>query len=160
MTLETAGVQAALDRFLALHPKLIDLSLDRLDALLEDLGRPERRMPPVVHVAGANGKGSTLACLKARLEAAGKSVHVYTSPHLVRFAERIQLNGEIIADEALLDVLTRVQEANGDVPGTFFELTTAAAFLAFSETPAEQEANMFAPELATIRTVEVEQFCS
>ncbi|MGB1146675.1 MAG: bifunctional folylpolyglutamate synthase/dihydrofolate synthase [Alphaproteobacteria bacterium] len=137
MTLETAGVQAALDRFLALHPKLIDLSLDRLDALLEDLGRPERRMPPVVHVAGTNGKGSTLAFLKAMLEAAGKSVHVYTSPHLVRFAERIQLNGEIIADEALLDVLTRVQEANGDVPGTFFELTTAAAFLAFSETPAD-----------------------
>lgn len=133
----TAGIEAALDRFLALHPKLIDLSLDRLDALLQDLGRPERRMPPVVHVAGTNGKGSTLAFLKAMLEAAGKSVHVYTSPHLVHFAERIQIQGQVISDEALLDVLTRVQEANGDHPGTFFELTTAAAFLAFSETPAD-----------------------
>ena len=133
----TSGIQAALDRFLALHPKLIDLSLDRLDALLDDLGRPERRLPPVVHVAGTNGKGSTLAFLKAMLEAAGKSVHVYTSPHLVHFAERIQLRGEIISDAALLDVLNRVQAANGDQPGTFFELTTAAAFLAFAETPAD-----------------------
>ena len=134
---EDESVKAALDRFLALHPKLIDLSLDRLDALLDDLGRPERRMPPAIHVAGTNGKGSTLAFLKAMLEAAGKSVHVYTSPHLVRFAERIQLAGETISDAALLDVLTRVEAANGDVPGTFFELTTAAAFLAFSETPAD-----------------------
>jgi len=134
---EEASVKAALDRFLALHPKLIDLSLDRLDALLEDLGRPERRMPPAIHVAGTNGKGSTLAFLKAMLEAAGKTVHVYTSPHLVRFAERIQLAGETISDAALLDVLTQVETANGDVPGTFFELTTAAAFLAFSQTPAD-----------------------
>lgn len=134
---EDAGVKAALDRFLALHPKLIDLSLDRLDALLEDLGRPERSMPPAIHVAGTNGKGSTLAFLKAMLEAAGKTVHVYTSPHLVRFAERIQCAGETISDAALLDVLQRVEAANGDQPGTFFELTTAAAFLAFSETPAD-----------------------
>ena len=134
---EDESVKAALDRFLALHPKLIDLSLDRLDALLEDLGRPERRMPPVIHVAGTNGKGSTLAFLKAMLEAAGKTVHVYTSPHLVRFAERIQLAGETISDAALLDVLTRVETANGNEPGTFFELTTAAAFLAFAETSAD-----------------------
>ena len=134
---EDESVKAALDRFLALHPKLLDLSLDRLDALLEDMGRPERRMPPAIHVAGTNGKGSTLAFLKAMLEAAGKTVHVYTSPHLVRFAERIQLAGQTISDAALLDVLTRVEAANGDVPGTFFELTTAAAFLAFSETPAD-----------------------
>ncbi|MEC8153379.1 MAG: bifunctional folylpolyglutamate synthase/dihydrofolate synthase [Pseudomonadota bacterium] len=137
MSLEPAGVQAALDRFLALHPKLIDLSLDRLDALLEDLGRPERAMPPAIHVAGTNGKGSTLAFLKAIIEASGKTAHVYTSPHLVRFAERIQLRGQTISDERLLDVLTRVQDANGDQPGTFFELTTAAAFIAFSETPAD-----------------------
>ena len=137
MMYEDESVKAALDRFLALHPKLIDLSLDRLDALLEDMGRPERRMPPAIHVAGTNGKGSTLAFLKAMLEAAGKTVHVYTSPHLVRFAERIQLAGQTISDAALLDVLTRVEAANGDVPGTFFELTTAAAFLAFSETPAD-----------------------
>ena len=134
---EDESVKAALDRFLALHPKLIDLSLDRLDALLEDLGRPERQMPPAIHVAGTNGKGSTLAFLKAMLEADGKTVHVYTSPHLVRFAERIQLAGETISDAALLDVLTRVERANGDLPGTFFELTTAAAFLAFAETPAD-----------------------
>lgn len=137
MSLEPAGVQAALDRFLALHPKLIDLSLDRLDALLEDLGRPERAMPPAIHVAGTNGKGSTLAFLKSIIEASGKTAHVYTSPHLVRFAERIQLRGQTISDERLLDVLTRVQDANGDQPGTFFELTTAAAFIAFSETPAD-----------------------
>lgn len=137
MSLEPAGVQTALDRFLALHPKLIDLSLDRLDALLEDLGRPELRMPPAIHVAGTNGKGSTLAFLKAIIEASGKTAHVYTSPHLVRFAERIQLRGQTISDDRLLDVLTRVQDANGDQPGTFFELTTAAAFLAFSETPAD-----------------------
>ena len=137
MSLEPAGVQAALDRFLALHPKLIDLSLDRLDALLEDLGRPERTMPPAIHVAGTNGKGSTLAFLKSIIEASGKTAHVYTSPHLVRFAERIQLHGQTISDERLLDVLTRVQDANGDQPGTFFELTTAAAFIAFSETPAD-----------------------
>ena len=137
MSLEPAGVQAALDRFLALHPKLIDLSLDRLDALLEDLGRPELSMPPAIHVAGTNGKGSTLAFLKAIIEASGKTAHVYTSPHLVRFAERIQLRGQTISDDRLLGVLTRVQDANGDQPGTFFELTTAAAFLAFSETPAD-----------------------
>ena len=137
MSLEPAGVQAALDRFLALHPKLIDLSLDRLDALLEDLGRPERTMPPAIHVAGTNGKGSTLAFLKSIIEASGKTAHVYTSPHLVRFAERIQLRGQTISDERLLDVLNRVQDANGDQPGTFFELTTAAAFIAFSETPAD-----------------------
>ena len=137
MSLEPAGVQAALDRFLALHPKLIDLSLDRLDALLEDLGRPECAMPPAIHVAGTNGKGSTLAFLKSIIEASGKTAHVYTSPHLVRFAERIQLRGQTISDERLLDVLNRVQDANGDQPGTFFELTTAAAFIAFSETPAD-----------------------
>lgn len=134
---EDESVKAALDRFLALHPKLIDLSLDRLDALLEDLGRPEHRMPPAIHVAGTNGKGSTLAFLKAMLEADGQTVHVYTSPHLVRFAERIQLAGQPISDAALLDVLTRVETANGDQAGTFFELTTAAAFLAFAETPAD-----------------------
>ena len=137
MSREPAGVQEALDRFLALHPKLIDLSLDRLQDLLELLGRPERAMPPAIHVAGTNGKGSTLAFLKAMIEAAGKTAHVYTSPHLVRFAERIQLGGEIITDDHLMDVLSRVQEANNDRPGTFFELTTAAAFIAFSETPAD-----------------------
>ncbi|MCG8694527.1 MAG: bifunctional folylpolyglutamate synthase/dihydrofolate synthase [Minwuiales bacterium] len=122
---------------MALHPKSIDLSLDRMWGLLERLGNPHQHLPPVIHVAGTNGKGSVLAYLRAMLEAAGKSVHVYTSPHLVRFAERVRLAGEIIDEDHWSAVLERCETLNGDAPVTFFEVTTAAAFLAFSETPAD-----------------------
>jgi len=101
------------------------------------LGRPERRLPPVIHVAGTNGKGSTIAFLRAMAEAAGLRVHVFTSPHLVRFAERIRLAGALISEDQFADLLARAEAANGGEPITFFEITTAAAFLAFSETPAD-----------------------
>jgi dihydrofolate synthase/folylpolyglutamate synthase len=128
---------AALERLKQLHPVLIDLSLGRMQRLLEALGNPERRLPPVVHVAGTNGKGSTIAFLRAIAEAAGLKVHVFTSPHLVRFNERIRLSGELIGDEHLADVLARVEAVNASEPITFFEITAAAAFQAFSETPAD-----------------------
>lgn len=128
---------AALMRLKALHPKSIDLSLGRMERLCAALGDPQTRLPPVVHVAGTNGKGSTLALLRAMAEAAGLKVHVYTSPHLVRFAERIRLAGTLIDETHLSAVLDRVEAANAGNPITFFEVTTAAAFLAFSETPAD-----------------------
>ncbi|MDX2289259.1 MAG: folylpolyglutamate synthase/dihydrofolate synthase family protein [Hyphomicrobiaceae bacterium] len=125
-----------------LHPKLIDLSLGRIERLLAKLGQPHAKLPAVVHVAGTNGKGSTTAFLRAMLEAAGARVHVYTSPHLVRFHERIVLadgpgRSAPIPEAALVDVLTRTQAANGGDDITQFEITTAAAFLAFSEVPAD-----------------------
>jgi dihydrofolate synthase / folylpolyglutamate synthase len=125
-----------------LHPKLIDLSLGRIERLLAKLGNPHLKLPPVVHVAGTNGKGSVTAYLKAMTEAAGKSVHVYTSPHLVRFHERIELAGAdgkaaAISEEGLVDVLTRTQAVNDGDDITQFEITTAAAFLAFAENPAD-----------------------
>jgi len=125
-----------------LHPRLIDLSLGRVERLLGKLGNPQDRLPPVIHVAGTNGKGSVCAFLKAILEAAGRRVHVYTSPHLVRFHERISLAGpdgisRPIGEQALVDVLTRTREINKGDDITQFEITTAAAFLAFSETPAD-----------------------
>lgn len=126
-----------LDRLKGLHPKVIDLSLDRMHRLLAALGHPERRLPPVVHVAGTNGKGSTVAFLRAMLEAAGYRVHVYTSPHLVRFHERIRLAGRLIDDDRLAALLEECEEANDGAPITFFEVTTAAAFLAFSRVPAD-----------------------
>lgn len=132
-----ANSDVILERLLELHPKIIDLSLDRVERLLAAVGNPERHVPPVVHVAGTNGKGSTIAFLRAMLEAAGYSCHVYTSPHLERFHERIVLAGETIAEDRLADYLARCEEANGGEPITFFEITTAAAFLAFSETPAD-----------------------
>lgn len=128
---------AALERLKALHPKLIDLSLDRMRRLCAVLGDPQDRLPPVIHVAGTNGKGSTVAFLRAMAEAAGLSVHVFTSPHLVRFAERIRLAGTLITDDHLADVLDRVEQANAGRPITFFEITTAAAFVAFAEVPAD-----------------------
>jgi dihydrofolate synthase/folylpolyglutamate synthase len=128
---------AALARLQALHPKLIDLSLDRMRRLCVALGDPQDRLPPVIHVAGTNGKGSTVAYLRAMAEAAGLKVHVFTSPHLVRFAERIRLAGTLISDEHLADVLDRVEAANAGLPITFFEITTAAAFVAFAEVPAD-----------------------
>ncbi len=130
-------VDAALARLTLLFPKLIDLSLDRMHRLLGDLGHPEQRLPPVIHVAGTNGKGSTVATMRAVLEASGYKVHVYTSPHLVRFAERIRLVGDLIDETLLLSLLEHVEEANAGKPITFFEVTTAVAFLAFARIPAD-----------------------
>jgi len=125
-----------------LHPSLIDLSLGRIERLLGALGNPQDKLPPVVHVAGTNGKGSVLAILKAILEASGNRVHTFTSPHLVRFHERIHLaNGEgsstEISEDVLVDVLSRTEAANDGAPITFFEITTAAAYLAYSEFAAD-----------------------
>lgn len=128
---------AALGRLRLLHPKLIDLSLGRMHRLCAALDNPQRRLPPVVHVAGTNGKGSTVALLRAIAEAAGLRVHVFTSPHLVRFAERVRLAGTLIAEDHLADVLERVERANGGEAITFFEITAAAAFQAFSEVEAD-----------------------
>ncbi|SEN20616.1 bifunctional folylpolyglutamate synthase/dihydrofolate synthase [Palleronia pelagia] len=133
----TAGSDAILDRLMALHPKVIDLSLDRMHRLLAQLGHPERSLPPVVHIAGTNGKGSTLAMIRAGLESAGHRVHAYTSPHLARFHERIRLNGALISEPDLAALLDEVETANGGEPITFFEVTTAAALLAFARTPAD-----------------------
>jgi len=133
----TADTDLVLERLTKLHPKIIDLSLDRVWRLLEKTGHPERRLPPVVHVAGTNGKGSVIAYLRAMLEAAGKRVHVYTSPHLVRFHERIRLNGTLISEPDLLRLLEECEAANGGTPITFFEITTCAAFLAFARVPAD-----------------------
>lgn len=126
-----------LARLLTLHPKSIDLSLERLERLLAALGNPETKLPPVVHIAGTNGKGSTVAFLRAFVEAAGLRAHVYTSPHLVKFNERIRVAGQIISDDALNAVLEECERINAGAPITFFEITTAAAFLAFSRTPAD-----------------------
>ena len=126
-----------LGRLQSLHPKIIDLSLDRMHHLLSIVGNPERRLPPVVHVAGTNGKGSTIAFLRAILEAAGHRVHVYTSPHLVRFNERIRLAGQEIDDETLASILEECEAANAGRPITYFEITTVAAFLAFARVPAD-----------------------
>jgi len=133
----SAGTDLVLERLTKLHPKIIDLSLDRVWRLLEKIGHPERQLPPVVHVAGTNGKGSVIAYLRAMLEAAGKRVHVYTSPHLVRFHERIRLNGTLISEPDLLRLLEECETANGGTPITFFEITTCAAFLAFARMPAD-----------------------
>jgi len=124
-------------RLMARHPQKIDLSLDRIRALLAAVGDPQNRLAPVVHVAGTNGKGSTVALLRAMAEAEGLSVHVYTSPHLVRFNERIRLAGRLIEDRALTDILDRLEAVDGDITATVFEMTTAAAFVAMAETPAD-----------------------
>ena len=124
-------------RFAPLHPRRVDLSLGRIERLLGDLGSPHKRLPPVAHVAGTNGKGSTIAFMRAALEAAGKRVHVYTSPHLVRFNERIRLAGALVDDERLGEALDRCEAANAGQSISVFEIATAAAFLLFSETPAD-----------------------
>jgi dihydrofolate synthase/folylpolyglutamate synthase len=131
------GVDDVLQRLLLLHPKLIDLSLDRVRRLLAALGDPHRHLPPAIHVAGTNGKGSTIAFLRACLEAAGYRVHVYTQPHLVRFNERIRLAGELIGDDALIALLEECERVNAGASITYFEITTAAAFLAFLRMPAD-----------------------
>jgi len=119
------------------HPKVIDLSLDRINRLLELLGNPQNSLPPIVHVAGTNGKGSTLAFARAIAEAAGLKVHVYTSPHLIKFNERIRIAGKLINDQDLLNLMTEVEYINDGRPITFFEITTAIALLAFSRTPGD-----------------------
>lgn len=122
---------------MTLHPKVIDLTLARVDRLLAALGNPERSIPPVVHIAGTNGKGSTQAMIRAGLEAGGDRVHAYTSPHLARFHERIRLAGELISEPALTALLDECVRVNGPDEITFFEITTCAAFLAFARTPAD-----------------------
>ncbi len=128
---------AILARLMQLHPKVIDLSLDRMHRILAALGNPERSIPPAIHIAGTNGKGSTQAMIRAGLESAGKRVHAYTSPHLAQFHERIRLAGELISEADLAAALEECEAANAGAPITFFEITTAAAFLAFSRTPAD-----------------------
>ena len=130
------AVQAQLDRLTALSPGADILGLERITALLSRLGDPHLSLPPVFHVAGTNGKGSTCAFLRAAIEASGHSVHVYSSPHLVRFNERIRLAGSLIEDDALAALLAEVLDHAADLNASFFEVTTAAAFLAFARTPA------------------------
>jgi dihydrofolate synthase/folylpolyglutamate synthase len=131
------GVQRQLKRLAFLSPGADILGLDRITVLLARLGNPERDLPPVLHVAGTNGKGSTCAFLRAAIEAAGLTVHAYTSPHLVRFNERIRVGGSLIGDELLADLLAEVLDSAGDMEPSFFEATTAAAFLAFARNPAD-----------------------
>lgn len=126
-----------LERMMALHPKVMDLVLDRMWRLLNALGNPERDLPPVIHLAGTNGKGSTQAMIRAGLEQAGHTVHAYTSPHLARFHERIRLAGDFIEEDALTAVLDECYAANGGETITYFEITTCAALLAFARTPAD-----------------------
>jgi len=137
MSVAASTSDAILERLLSLHPKRIDLVLTRVERLLDALGNPERHLPPIVHVAGTNGKGSVCAFSRAMLEAQGLRVHVYTSPHLVKFHERIRLAGQLISEEELTAVLDECERANESQPITFFEITTAAAFLAFSRHPAD-----------------------
>ncbi len=136
-----ADIKAMLASLQALHPRAIDLSLERIEGLLDRLGRPQDRLPPVIHVAGTNGKGSTVAFMRAMLEADGKSVHVYTSPHLVRFNERIRLGkiggGQLVSDEQLAGAIEHVQTVNDGHPVTYFEATTAIAIHLFAEAEAD-----------------------
>jgi dihydrofolate synthase/folylpolyglutamate synthase len=127
-------IAARLER---LHPRLIDLSLDRLRILLDRLDHPERRLPPIIHVAGTNGKGSTCAFVRAMTEAAGQRVHVYTSPHLVRFNERIRIAGTLVPDDRLIPAMERIERINDNGPITVFEVITATAFELFAETAAD-----------------------
>ena len=131
------GVQAQLDRLDKLSPAGDRLGLDRISALLGRLGRPQDQLPPVFHIAGTNGKGSTCAFLRAALEAASHKVHVFTSPHLVRFNERIRIAGRLIDDEQLAALLTEVLDSSAGIEASFFEVATAVALLAFARTPAD-----------------------
>jgi dihydrofolate synthase/folylpolyglutamate synthase len=135
MTAQTSD--AILDRMMALHPKIIDLTLDRVWRLLEALDNPQDKLPPVIHIAGTNGKGSTQAMIRAGLEGAGLSAHAYTSPHLARFHERIRLAGELISEPDLTAVLDECYAANGGENITYFEITTCAALLAFARAKAD-----------------------
>jgi dihydrofolate synthase / folylpolyglutamate synthase len=135
------AIDSIVARLTALHPKRIDLSLDRMWRILDALGHPERGLPPVIHVAGTNGKGSTIAFMRAILEAGGLRVHVYTSPHLVRFNERFRLGatggGALVSDDELTEALAECERANADAPITVFEITTAAGLLLFARHPAD-----------------------
>ena len=131
------GSDILLERMMSLHPKIIDLTLDRVLRLLAALGHPERDLPPVIHIAGTNGKGSTQAMVRAGLEGAGNAVHAYTSPHLARFHERIRLAGELISEDHLSEILDECIRVNGTDSITYFEATTVAGILAFSRTPAD-----------------------
>ena len=135
MSVQTSD--AVLARMMALHPKIIDLTLDRMWRLLDALGNPQNDLPPVIHIAGTNGKGSTQAMIRAGLEAAGHRVHAYTSPHLARFHERIRVAGDLISEPDLTAVLDECYDANGGGNITYFEITTCAALLAFARTPAD-----------------------
>jgi dihydrofolate synthase/folylpolyglutamate synthase len=126
-----------LERMMSLHPKIIDLTLDRVWRLLAALDHPERTLPPVIHIAGTNGKGSTLAMIRAGLQAAGKTAHAYTSPHLARFHERIRVAGPLISEPQLTRILDECESANGDASITYFEITTCAALLVFARTLAD-----------------------
>jgi len=135
------SVNAIVSRLTALHPKRIDLSLDRLQRLLTALDHPEKKLPPVIHVAGTNGKGSTIAFLRAILEAAGKRVHAYTSPHLVRFNERFRIGGpggsKLVSDEELVATMEECERTNAGAPITVFEITTAVGLVLFARHPAD-----------------------
>jgi len=135
MTAATSDVILA--RMMSLHPKIIDLTLDRVWRLLDRLGNPQTALPPVIHIAGTNGKGSTLAMIRAGLEGAGLTVHAYTSPHLARFHERIYLAGGLISEPDLTAVLDECEAANGGAPITYFEITTCATLLAMARMPAD-----------------------
>ena len=159
---------AILERMTTLHPKVIDLTLDRVHRLLGLLGHPEGAIPPAIHIAGTNGKGSTQAMIRAGLEQAGQSVHAYTSPHLARFHERIRLAGALISEPALTALLDEAVQKNGPDEITFFEITTCAAFLAFARTPADwtllevglggrlDATNVITPHLAIITPVSMD----
>lgn len=132
-----ASSDIILERMMALHPKIIDLTLDRMWRLLAALHHPERELPPVIHIAGTNGKGSTLAMIRAGIEGAGRTAHAYTSPHLARFHERIRVTGNLIGEADLIAILDECYAANGDAGITYFEITTCAALLAFSRAAAD-----------------------
>ena len=163
---------AILARMMALHPKIIDLTLDRVWRLLAALDNPQDKLPPVIHIAGTNGKGSTQAMIRAGLEGWGKSVHAYTSPHLARFHERIRLAGDLISEDHLTQVLDECYSANGDETITYFEITTVAGLLAFSRAPADytllevglggrlDATNVITPEVSVITPISIdhEQF--
>ena len=166
MTAQTSDI--ILDRMMSLHPKIIDLTLDRMWRILAALDDPQSKIAPVIHIAGTNGKGSTLAMLRAGLEASGASVCAYTSPHLARFHERIRLPGGLINEEALQEVLAACEAANGGTEITYFEITTAAAFLAFSRAQADwtllevglggrlDATNVITPEISVITPVSID----
>lgn len=168
----TQTSDAILARMMALHPKIIDLTLDRVWRLLGALDNPQEKLPPVIHVAGTNGKGSTQSMIRAGLEGMGKAVHAYTSPHLARFHERIRLAGSLISEDHLTDILDECYRANGGEDITYFEITTVAGLLAFSRTPADytllevglggrlDATNVITPELSIITPVSIdhEQF--
>lgn len=163
-----ANSDAILARLLELHPKIIDLTLDRMWRLLDAMGNPQEALPPVVHIAGTNGKGSTLAMIRAGLEGAGLTAHAYTSPHLARFHERIRLAGTLISEPDLTALLEECETANGPVSITFFEITTVAAMVAMARAPADytllevglggrlDATNVIAPRLTVITPVSID----